>query len=182
MEFDHFDGRRFEPGVYVLDLTWDGPAGREAGTWHVELLPGATNREPPLLEAARRYATYAGTEQVVVGGPIPGGSEPVPTAVQAFPMGDPIGCDEPLAAPMLAVLGLGHRAGDAPDDVVATFELADGLAMEEALRIAPDAGPGLTLVAPADGAAFAPGPHTFTVTRGGEARSFTVCVGTSAGS
>ncbi len=180
VQFDQVAAGRFEPGVYALELSWDGFRGRESAIWHIELGPGPLSaRPPPLLRAARRYADFAGNDALILSGGSRRDPDPGGPPVSAFPLVETIGCDRSIIRETPEVLGIGHQADDAPSSIRATIEGPTRRTIDLRLRIAPGVVPGLTLVAPARAATFAPGIYRFTMDGRDGPTGFTVCLGAS---
>jgi hypothetical protein len=168
----------FPPGLYAIDLAWDGPEGHQSATWYVELRPAPTMRTSALLRAARRYAVHAGTQTLILSGA--GRREPDAdrAPVRVFPIEPSIGCGLVLIDQQAAVLGFGH-AGQAPADVLATVLGEDGRGVPVPVRVADAGVPGLTLVEPARGAIFPEGIYAFHLEVEDVPLDVRICLGTS---
>ncbi|MDH4141144.1 MAG: hypothetical protein OEV61_00890 [Chloroflexota bacterium] len=175
--FEGPGGGRFEPGVYAIDLAWSGLQGPRRATWHIELLPGPSPDVPLLLQAARRYAPFAGVDGLVVSGAGRPGADPATVPARLVPLAASIGCDVPVMLQTPAVLGLTHSPEDPPDRISATIARPLGRSRTVDLRIADGGAPGLTLIAPEDERLFVAGTYRFSVQRGEGAVEFTLCLG-----
>ena len=180
-------GVAFAPGVYAIDAAWTTTAGgREEATYNVELRPGPERLAPELLEAARVYAPQTGVDALVIAGPDYGTGYGSLISVLPLVTGSSegayrdIGCDS--ASPISLsgrprVIGLAHAAGAAPEDVQARLLFQGGRELGVPLLLSPDAGPGMSLLAPADAPDFVPGVYGLTLRTDGVDRSVTVCLG-----
>jgi len=177
--FDAVAGSRFEPGLYAIDVAWNERSGSRSSTWHVELRPGPAARPSTLLEAARLYGDAAGVDGLILRGAGRRQTDDRDAPVRSFPMAASIGCGDALIDETPAVLGLGHATDIHPRSITATLRGPNGREIDVPLRIAPVVIPGLTLIAPARGVAFAAGIYRFTIFSATGWDTFTVCLGTS---
>ena len=180
-------GVAFAPGVYAIDAAWTTTAGgREEATYNVELRPGPERLAPALLEAARVYASQTGVDALVIAGPDYGtgyGSlisvlPLVPESGEAA-YGD-IGCDSEAPISLSGrprVIGVAHADGAAPQQANARLLFQGGRELDVPLLLSPDAAPGMSLLAPAEGPDFVPGVYRLRLRSEGVARSVIVCLG-----
>jgi len=177
--FDAPEGGRFDPGVYAMDMLWSDDLGRRARTWTVELRPGPALRSTSMLTAARRYANAAGSPELILQGAGPRRTDPASAPVRTFPITRSIGCGDDLIDETPAVIGFGHGVKDYLGTITATLHGTNGREIDVPLRVARSVRPGLTLVAPVRGVAFAAGIYRFHVDDWPADQEFTVCLGTS---
>ena len=156
--------------------------------WHIELRPGPTTGPPPLLALARGWARHAGTTGLVVGRAEPLEGGPRSSAIRRLDLVDadqlsetpPVDgwCRGTVVGGSPAAFGLAHPVDD-PWTVTHVWWVDASLrGMGDLDTVqASDVVPGLSLIAPADGASFVPGLYRIGVQgRAGE-RTYAVCVG-----
>ncbi|CAN5489138.1 hypothetical protein BH20CHL7_BH20CHL7_16450 [soil metagenome] len=129
----------------------------------MELLPGPVVAATTIMTAARRYAAQAGTPGVVFSGAGHRQRDPVSAPVRDLPMDRTIGCDERLIDETPAVIGFSHLQGGAPGRISGRAIGPNRQSFDLRLRVARSVVPGLTVVAPARGLAFAAGIYRFTL-------------------
>lgn len=182
-------GDAWAPGVYRIDVTWSDASGLHESAWHVELRPGPTTGPPPLLSLARGWARHAGTAGLVVGRAEPLEGGPRSSAIRrldlvdadqvsATPLPADVWCHGTVVDGAPAAFGLAYPVDD-PWTVTQVWWVDATLrGMGDLTTVgASEVVPGLTLIAPADGASFVPGMYRIGVQdRSGE-RTYTVCVG-----
>jgi hypothetical protein len=179
-------GVAFAPGVYAIDAAWTTAEGRQEATYNVELRPGPERLAPELLEAARVYAPQTGVDALVIAGPDYGAG--YGSLISVLPLvpgsGDgtyrDIGCDSSAPIPLTGrprVIGLAHAVETAPQEVGARLLFEGGRELDVPLLLSPNAAPGMSLLAPADGPDFVPGVYRMTLRAEGVTRSVTVCLG-----
>lgn len=160
-------GSAFPPGVYRVDARWTESGEVRTASYHLELKPGEGATDALPLGAARRFAEVAGTEAIV------GEADP-PSGLQDLACADG---DEAILADPPAIIGFGHPIDDPPTEVMAELLLDGTRRLDQPLLVARSAIPGLTLIAPANAAAFAPGAYRLTIGEGRAARVSTICAG-----
>lgn len=179
VRFDGPDGLAVASGVYALAVRWREADVDRSGTWVVEVRPAGDGHSTSLLEAARRYAEHAGTGTLVFSG----GGRRQPDAAQApvrtLPLGDAIGCGADIIDETPAVLGFALADGETLDRIDARLRAPLGRTLDVRLRVAREVVPGLSLVAPARGAAFAAGIYRLAIDTSHGTRLVTLCLGTS---
>ena len=145
----------------------------------MELRPGPALRSTSMLTAARRYANAAGSPELILQGAGPRRTDPASAPVRTFPITRSIGCGDDLIDETPAVIGFGHGVKDYLGTITATLHGTNGREIDVPLRVARSVRPGLTLVAPVRGVAFAAGIYRFHVDDWPADQEFTVCLGTS---
>lgn len=190
LEWVRGQSRAWAPGVYALEATWRDGDGSRAATWHIELLPGSAGHPRALLEAARRYATYArGFDDVeprlIVGRPWRNGMEAGSQAVAMFPLGGELSCGDTRLDEPPAAVGIALPSGAVLVGAEAYRIRQTGGREAAGIRVVPEAAPGLALLAPRDAPRFRPDTYDlwFTVQRDGGERTHEVrvCLGPAAG-
>ena len=160
------DGRAWAPGVYAIRASWADANGPHAGDWSLELRPGRTNASSVLFEAARGFASWAGLSRPVVG-----------TDVR-LPVGfGGTSCDEVRDGADPTVLGISHPVATKVTDVTAKISLYSGRSWDVALRVVPEAVPGMTLVESASGGSLPAGLYRLTILGAAGPQRLTVCLG-----
>ena len=180
-------GDAWAPGVYRIDVTWSDAAGLHDGSWHIELRPGPYTGPPPLLALARSWARHAGTSGLVVGRAEPLEGGPRSSAIRLLPLVDPDGTPGTIPADALcegtvvdgtpAAFGLAHPVDEPLAVTRVTWVDATLRGMGELTTLqATDVVPGLTLIAPTDGASFLPGIYRIGIRDGQGDRTYALCV------
>ena len=179
VRFDVPDGLALPSGVYALALRWREADQPRSATWVVEVRPEGDGPTTSLLDAARRYASHAGSGTLVFSGAGRRQQDPAAAPVRALPLGASVGCGANIVDETPAVLGFALADGESLQAIVARISAPLGRAMTVPLRVARDVLPGLSLVAPVRGAALAAGIYRFTLETTAGTREMTVCLGTS---
>jgi hypothetical protein len=183
------DGEAWPAGTYALEATWDGPGGRQAATWHLELTPGPLESETSLMAAARVFGPYAGRDGLLIGS-VEQLRDPERTAslqlrpIEADPSGSghalrAIGCAGASIDAGPPVIGLAHPADRVPSSVEVTVLGPFDPSFAIRLRTAIDVVPGLTLLAPGRSSAFPDGVYRISIHDDQGVREFRLCIGTS---
>lgn len=172
-------GDAWAPGVYRMDITWANDEGLHEASWHVELRPGPYTGPPPLLAMARAWARHAGRTGVVVGRAEPLEGGPRSSAVRLLPVTDGGTCGGITISGTPEAFGIAHATDHAVR--VTSVRVDDRppqqLATDLATWQATDVVPGLTLIAPTDGATFEPGTYRLGIEDHTGLRVLTLCVG-----
>lgn len=181
-------GDAWAAGVYRIDVAWSDDTGVHDASWHIELRPGPYTGPPALLALARAWARHAGATGLVVGRAEPLEGGPRSSAIRLLKLVDadqvsglrPVDawCRGTVVRGSPAAFGLAHPVDD-PWNVTqvgwvdASLRGMGDLATVQANGVVP----GLTLIAPADGASFLPGMYRISVESRQGPRTFAMCVG-----
>lgn len=179
----------WEAGVYRIEVTWAERGGLHEAAWHVELRPGPDTGPPPLLAMTRAWARYAGGSGIVVGRAEPLEGGPRSSAIRLLgtapgsPPGDPPGPASACAGTTIdgnpEAFGLSYPPGD---PVRVSGVQLDDLGPQAApltTLLASDVVPGLSLIAPTDGATFRAGVYRLSVRSAIGSHVLTLCVGST---
>jgi hypothetical protein len=181
-------GDAWAPGVYRIDVTWHDDTGLHEASWHIELRPGPYTGPPTLLAVARSWARHAGATGLVVGRAEPLEGGPRTSAIRLLKLVDPdqapdaepaeLGCQGTIVGGTPAAFGLAHPV-DEPWVVTRVAWVDASLrAMGDLATVqATDVVPGLTVLAPTDGASFLPGIYRIGIQDDRGERTYTLCVG-----
>ena len=167
------DGRPWPAGIYRISLRWTDEAGPHQAAVHLDLHPGPLRAPPTILGSLPGLAWAAGRDVAI--GARAAGAQPLdlacPGADEAAIVTDP-----PVA------IGVGHGPGGAPTAVTAALLVDDLPPVEQPLLMAREPVPGLTVLAPATGSAFASGRYRLTLGVGESATTMDICPGMIAAS
>jgi hypothetical protein len=162
------DGQPWPAGIYRIILRWTDDAGSHTDAVHLDMHPGPLTAPPTILGSLPGLAWAAGRD-VAVGGRA-AGALPVdlacPGADEAVIVTDP-----PVA------IGIGHGPGAVPATVTAHLLVDDLPPVEQPLLMAREPVPGLTVLAPATGAAFAAGRYRLTFEGRDATTTMDICPG-----
>ena len=186
-----FDARRgdaWAAGVYRIDVTWSDDTGVHDASWHIELRPGPYTGPPHLLSLARAWARHAGATGLVVGRAEPLEGGPRSSAIRRLDLVDAdevsedtpvdVWCRGTIVAGTPAAFGLAHPVDDPWVVTQISWVDASLRAMGELATVqATDVVPGLTVIAPTDGASFLPGIYRIGVESRLGPRTYSLCVG-----
>ena len=183
------DGEAWPAGTYALEATWDGPGGRRAATWHLELTPGPLESETNMMAAARVFGPFAGRDGLLIGSteqlrdPQRAASlQPRPIEVDPAAPGRSlrtIGCEGASIDARPPVIGLAYPVDRVPSSVEVTVLGPFDRPNAVRLRSAIDVVPGLTLLAPGRGSTFSDGVYRISIRDDRGVRELRVCIGTS---
>lgn len=179
VRFDAPDGVALVSGVYALAVSWRAADLDRSATWVVEVRPASDVHATSLLYAARRYAAHAGSGTLVFSGGGRRRPDWAEAPVRTLPLGDAIGCGADIIDETPAVLGFAFADGETLDRIDARLVAPLGRTLDVRLRVAREVVPGLSLVAPARGAAFAAGIYRLAIDTSHGTRQVTLCLGTS---
>lgn len=179
VRFDAPDGLEVPSGVYALSARWREAEAAQSATWVVEVRRSDGGRGTSLLDAARRYASQAGSGTLVFSGAGRRQSDAAAAPVRTLPLGESIGCGADIIDETPAVLGIALADGEVLEGIDARLLAPLGRTMDVRLRVARDVLPGLSLVAPARGAAFAAGIYRLAIRTSTGTRAISLCLGTS---
>jgi hypothetical protein len=160
--FRALDGRAWSPGTYELSVGWLGRVGVHQESWLIELQPGPARAIAPMLQAARRFARFAGQAGVVTGTaePLEGGPRAVairltqarPSSGPSIPARDRVPCDGMTVDALTSIIGLAGPFATPPVRVSARALFEFIRSDELPILVAAGDVPGIVLVAPAGNA------------------------------
>ena len=163
------NGAAWAPATYRIEAAWTSEDGeRRTAMYALELLPAADLVPGIVLDAARGFRPWAGRADAVVG---------IPSFAEASEQD--LACleGEAVVTEAPTVIGLGHEPGRPPEDVRTQLQFDAGRLAAQPVLIAREALPGLSLVAPARTASFAPGVYRLTLEDAGAPRTLVLCAG-----
>ncbi len=152
-------GTAWPAGTFEMVASWRDATTARSATYRFELTPaGAT--EPLALAAAR---AFSGTPT----------SDPLAARIAD------LSCDR-AGGPSVrepAFIGVEHPLGQPPTDVVLRLDQAGGGTIPQPILTAREVVPGLSMIGPADRAAFTPGVYRLQIGTGAAAERQLLCVG-----
>jgi hypothetical protein len=156
-------GGAWPAGTYAIDASWTSVGRGQAVTYLLELVPPEV--EDPLALLAARSLAHVRSDEVA------------PTGVAVLAAS--LQCDGASPMPGLepAFLGIEHAPDHAPDSIALERVARSGDTTDQPILVAGEVAPGLSLVGPADRAAFQPGVYRLVVGDGGDAVRTRLCVG-----
>jgi hypothetical protein len=183
-------GLAWTPGIYRLSVVWADDDGLHDRSWHAELRPGPVRELPRLLASARGWARYAGATGVILGTAEPLEGGPRSSAIRllrlrsetepSYPARTGVGCGGTVIDGRPGILGFAypadHYASMADARILRPFlRRANVVLLTAAFGVR-----GLILVAPARYPTLPESTYRFTVGDGGDAQTYTVCLGMAA--
>ncbi len=180
-------GEAWAPGIYRMSVTWQGPDGIQEAAWHVELRPGPYTGPPKLLALTRAWARHAGGSGLVVGRAEPLEGGPRSSAIRLLQTADrgafrgqdgsATTCGGTIVGGTPEAFGLAYPADEPLTVTRVRLDGPEPPAWQSPTLLASDVVPGLSLIAPTDGASFRPGVYRIGLEGAAGSRTLTLCVG-----
>jgi hypothetical protein len=157
-------GGAWPAGTYAIDTSWSMADGHSTATYLVEFAPQAA-MEPLALAAARTFLdATAGVEPTLAGVAVPATelscAREMPSVDQA------------------AFIGVSYPPGRPPSMIRLQLEATPGRFQDQPILVARDVAPGMSMIGPADRAAFSRGNYRLTTGDGPSTAPMRLCLGT----
>ena len=164
-------------GLFRIDTGWHTPTSWVPRSWFLDVTGpnGSSGAVSPLLDAARQWSGWAGTNTILAGGQIPVAEEPDSVA----PNSDELGTScfgAVMVRDNVKVIAIGY-AGTKPESTLIQRLFTGNRTVPVAAAVAADTVPGLLLMADVQHGTWQPGFYAVSLDRGTTSASYVFCVG-----
>lgn len=175
-------------GTYALDVRWTEGGVRQAGRWHIAVLPGPPRRTGAWTSLARGWARHGGAWGIVTGTAEPLRGGPAAAGIRFVPQEpgtarvNPSTLGERCTGGVLVdarrpVVAIAHPVEADVRSVRVERRFVEGRRLLVAVSAAPNVVPGLSIVGPSAEAPWAAGYYRLVIETADGDASLVVCLG-----